>query len=340
MIKVPDKIKPALIYILLIIQLISFCVIKYINQGLALSEFSFFKTGNLFNLLIYFMLIAGIFISNKKQPAVYSSKYLLLITLASWVILIGAFVSTKVKIIPDSFFILSLPGDKIFTGLLFISYLFLLVYFILKIWIEVLFKKRTTVVRNIFNTVLLFILIFLIILIYVDNAGYSSGRWILNKNKNNIAVVLGAAVWSDNLPSPTLSSRVDKAIELLNEGFAGKIILTGGSAPGEMSESEVAFEYAKVKGVDTNKIVTESLTASTAEQIRWVKNNLSVKSKSDSDIILISDSYHLPRVIEISKFFNLDIKVAESSHKLSYKDKILTKVRECAALFNFWCFAL
>src|SRR3989304_2362266 len=118
------------------------------------------------------------------------------------------------------------------------------------------------------------IFVLALILIYIDNAGYASGRWVLNKSNENIAMVLGAAVWSGNIPSPTLSSRVDKAIELLDKGFAGKIILTGGSAPGEMTESEVAFEYAKLKGVDTSRIVTESLSSSTAEQINWIKENL------------------------------------------------------------------
>jgi len=340
MIKGSEKINFKLIYVLLITQLICLYVIKYINQNLSLSEFSLFNIGNLFNLLIYTGLVIGIFISTKKQSISFSQKWLIIYIIISWIILITAFISTKVKIISSSMYILNLPVDKIFAGLLFICYLFFVLHLLLFLWIGIIFKQKTTLVRNIINTILSLIVLLLIILVYEDNAVYSSGRWSISKSKNNIAVVLGAAVWSDNLPSPTLSSRVDKAIELLNEGFAGKIVLTGGSAPGEMSESEVALEYAKVKGVDTNKIITESSTASTAEQIEWIKINLSQNKNSVDDIILISDSYHLPRVIEISKFFNLDIKVAESSHKLNFKDKLINKIRECVALFNFWCFAL
>ena len=80
------------------------------------------------------------------------------------------------------------------------------------------------------------VLLLIITLVYIDNVGYTSGRWILNKSKKNIAVVLGAAVWSGNIPSPTLSSRVDKALELLEQGFVGKIVFTGGKAPGELPE--------------------------------------------------------------------------------------------------------
>lgn len=178
------------------------------------------------------------------------------------------------------------------------------------------------------------------IFICIDNSSYSSGEWVLRKNKENIAVVLGAAVWTGNIPSPTLSSRVDKALDLLNKGFAGKIVLTGGKAPGEMSESEVAYEYAKIKGVDTSRITIEKQTSSTTDQIEWIKRNLLANKKSVGDIILVSDGYHLLRAIEISKFFNIDIKVAESDHKLNFKDKLYNKVRESIALFTFWNFAL
>jgi vancomycin permeability regulator SanA len=184
------------------------------------------------------------------------------------------------------------------------------------------------------------VLFLILILIYIDNVSYASGRWILNKSHKNIAVVLGAAVWSGNIPSPTLSARVDKALELLEQGFVGKIVLTGGKAPGELPESEVAYEYSRVKGVDTSKVIKENLTSSTADQVKWIKNNLLTDIDSAGEIILISDAYHLPRAIEISKFYKLDIKVAESVHKQDFKDKIITKIRESIALFNFWNFAL
>jgi len=151
---------------------------------------------------------------------------------------------------------------------------------------------------------------------------------------------LGAAVWSGNIPSPTLSSRVDKALELLDNLFVGKIVFTGGKAPGELPESEVAYEYARAKGVDASILIIEDSTSSTADQMRWIKNNLMTGGISSGDIIIISDAYHLPRAIEISKFFNLDIKVAESIHKQDFRDKIANKIRESIALFNFWNFAL
>jgi vancomycin permeability regulator SanA len=84
----------------------------------------------------------------------------------------------------------------------------------------------------------------------------------------------------------------------------------------------------------------ENVTSSTSDQISWISKELITNQKDNEDIIIVSDAYHLPRAIEISKFYNLDIKVAESAHKQEIKDKIFTKIRESIAIFNFWNFAL
>jgi vancomycin permeability regulator SanA len=328
------------IIILVLAQLIFLFVVKYLNQDLSLKYFSIAKTGNIFNILIYAGIIGGIIVGTRKSKSGITNKSITIFLLISWFLLLIAFITTKVKIVSAGVYIYDQPGDKVLIGLLFLFFLLTLFYFLIFLWSRILSKTKSGIIRSIFSTMLMLVLLLIITLVYIDNVGYASGRWILNKSKKNIAVVLGAAVWSGNIPSPTLSSRVDKALELLEQGFVGKIVFTGGKAPGELPESEVAYEYARVKGVDTSKVVIESMTSSTADQIRWIQNNLLTDDNSFGDIILISDAYHLPRAIEISKFYNLDIKVAESVHKQDFKDKIVTKIRESIALFNFWNFAL
>ncbi|MBE0571807.1 MAG: YdcF family protein [Ignavibacteriaceae bacterium] len=325
---------------LLLAQLIFLLVVKYANQDIPLNYFSFAKAGNIFNLLIYAGIIFGILIGIRNINPGISNKAIATFLVISWLLLIISFITTKVKIVSAGIYIFEQPGDKVLTGLLFLFFLLTLFYFLIFLWSRIISKRRSSIVRNIFSTMLMLILFLILTLIYIDNVGYASGRWILNKNKKNIAVVLGAAVWSGNIPSPTLSSRVDKALELLEKGFVGKILLTGGKAPGELPESEVGYEYARVKGVDTSKVIIENSTSSTTGQIRWIENNLLADDNSFEDIILISDAYHLPRAIEISKFYNIDIKVAESVHKQDFKDRIANKIRESIALFNFWNFAL
>jgi vancomycin permeability regulator SanA len=328
------------IFLLLLAQFAALLIIKYLNQNLPLSYFSVLKTGNLFNMVVYAGMITGIFLTTKKYKTLVSRRSVIIFIIVSWVLLLISFVSTRIRIISANAYIFNQPGDKVLTGLLFLIYLLSLFYFLIYLWSRIIKGSKSKVISYIFSTVVLLIISLVLTAIYIDNIGYASGRWKLSRGNENIAIVLGAAVWKGNIPSPTLSSRVEKALELLEEGFAGKIILTGGSAPGELPEAEVAYEYARVKGVDTSKVIIEILTSSTADQIRWINNYLMDNKISAADIILISDAYHVPRAIEISKFFNLNVKVAESVHKQDFKDQVYTKIRESIALFNFWNFAL
>jgi vancomycin permeability regulator SanA len=328
------------ITLLLLLQLAFLYYIKYANQELLIIDFSLSNIGNIFNLLIYLGLIMGVYISLRIKKSVVSVRTVFAFLSISSLLLIVAFISTKTKIFSDQVYLFALPANRVLTGLLFFLFLFAITYFLLLIWTSIMTRGKESSVRILYSTVLTFILFYIFIIIYIDNVSYTSGKWVLNKSKNNVAIVLGAAVWSGNIPSPTLSSRVDKALDLLDEGFVGKIVFTGGKAPGELSEAEVAYEYAKINGVDTSKVVKETFTSSTTDQIKWIKTNLSDDRGYGGDKIIISDSYHLARVIEISKFFNLDIKVAESMHKLDFKNALYNKIREGIALFNFWNFAL
>ena len=325
---------------LLLAQLIFLFAVKYMNQDLSLNYFSIAKTGNIFNLLIYTGIIIGIWTGLRKTKSGISNKSITIFLIVIWFLLIVSFITTKLKIVSEGFYIYDQPGDKVLTGFMFLLYLLTLFYFLIFLWNRIFSRQRFSIVKNIFSVFLMLLLLLILTMIYIDNVSYTSGRWTLQKSKKNIAVVLGAAVWSGNIPSPTLSSRIDKALELLDNGFVGEIVFTGGKAPGELPESEVAYEYARAKGIDASILIIEDSTSSTADQMRWIKNNLLTDGISSGDIIIISDAYHLPRAIEISKFYKLDIKVAESVHKQDFKDKISNKIRESIALFNFWNFAL
>ena len=323
----------------LLLQLVAIFYIKYSNQNLPISEFKVGFIGNLFLIIVYVCLIFTLLISSIKVHRSISNKSIITFLILSWLLLFISFLSIKIEIGLYKIYLFGQPGNKLFTGLLFISFLIGLFSFLLYTFSILLAKSKPNIIKSIYGSILMLLIFLLSTFIYNNTLSYTSEKWQLNRSSRNIAVVMGAAVWSGNLPSPTLAGRVDKAVELLKNGFSGKILVTGSSAPGEMTEAEVAYNYLVAKGIDTVSVAVETSTTSTAEQIQFIKNELS-GLKSIKDIIVISDSYHLPRVIEISRFFNLDIKVAESRHIVDFKDKLYNKVRESIALFIFWCFAL
>jgi vancomycin permeability regulator SanA len=328
-----------LFVLFLLLQLAAIFYIKYSNQSLPFSEFNIGYIGNLFLLIIYLCLALAIIINSLKEQKKILDKTIILFLVLSWLLLIISFFSIKIDLGLNSIYLFGQPGNRLFTGLLFTSFLTGLFSFLLYSFSILLTKSKPSFFQTVYGSILMLLIFLLMTFIYNNTLSYTSGKWQLNRNGKNVSVVLGAAVWSDNLPSPTLAGRVDKAFELLKNGFSSRILVTGSSAPGEMTEAEVAYNYLVAKGVDSTLVLIETSTTSTTEQIQFIKNELA-DSELIEDIIVISDSYHLPRVIEISRFFNLNIKVAESRHVVDFQDKLYIKVRESMAMFIFWCFAL
>ena len=246
MIKNKKHFHAILLISIIVIQLVFLIFIKYSNQSLSLKEISFANLGNLFNVIASIILITGIVVYSKKPDSKLKTIYLF--AYVTFIALCIAYFSTKINFPGKGIYIGGQPGDKVFDALLFTFYEFLLFAFISYIWLKVFGANRMAFARSLANSAFLLLIFLIFTFLFIQTKGFNSDCWNIEKNKNNTIVVLGAAVWSGNKPSPSLSGRVDEAIKLYNNGYGGKIIFTGSNAPGEMSESEVAYEYAKSRG--------------------------------------------------------------------------------------------
>ena len=155
----------------------------------------------------------------------------------------------------------------------------------------------------------------------------------------DVAVVFGSAVWSDNKPSPSLSKRVEKAVDLYKAGIVGKIQLTGGNAPGELSEAEVGYNLVKKSHIDMKNVLIEKKTSSSIEQVQFIKKEL-VEKENMQSIIVVSDKFHLNRINEICNFHNIKPQLVSSDLSLSWEKNIYYKFRESVGLIFFWLFAI
>jgi len=107
-------------------------------------------------------------------------------------------------------------------------------------------------------------------------------------------VVLGAAHYNGK-PSPVLRGRLDHALSLYRHGLAPRLVVTGGTHPGD-TESEAAAQrsYLLAHGVPDSIVVPLDQGSSTEESIvalgHWMH---------DSDlhsVLLVSDGFHLGRL--------------------------------------------
>ena len=323
---------------LLVLDLLFLFFIKYKNQDLSLTQFRFTNTGNFLNLLFFIVSVITIIIYSFSRRIRYNGKLLLYFALIITAILIVASVSSVINYSMSGIYIFNHPLHRILTGALFFIFQFAQIFFIIYLLLKILGTENiilTTAVDSVLVIIGLLIFTYLFSsLQQKDLNTYNSGI-----KGNNVAVVLGAAVWSHNQPSPSLKARLDKAIELYKDSVVSYIQLTGSNAPGELSEARVAYNYLLKRGINSDRIWIEEKTTSTSEQIHFIKKEL-IKKKKIKTIVLISAPYHLMRAEEICKFYNIKVYTASSDITMSANSKIYNNVRESVALLAFWLFAL
>ncbi len=330
----------ALIAILILLfDLLLLYYIKYQNQGLPISSLKIFYTGNFLNAAFSFIAILGVIIYTIKMKSNSKLLMIILFPVLLTAFLLIAYASTKVPLpLPDVYFI-DHPLSLVAVGILFSFYQFLQFMFIALLWFNILGGKELIFIRSVFDSAALVMLFLILTFVYINIKKNFRKDFTPAKNSVNVAVVLGAAVWSHNSPSPSLAARADKAVALYKKGIVNIIQLTGSNAPGEMTEAEVADNYIKLSGIKSKDIWIENNTVSTAEQIRFIKDSVLTK-KNIGKVIIVSDSYHLTRVHEICGFFGVKAELAASALKLNFEHNLYYKFKESIALMVFWLFAL
>lgn len=327
-----------LIILSLILDLFFLYFIKYHNQKLSISDFNLKSFGNIINLFFTFILILGLLIDHFTFRAIPKTKTFLTFFWLTQFLLIASYLSTIITLPFKGMYLLGQNGNKLFIGTLFTLYNFSNFVLIFIVWLTIIKTKNLILLRSLFDSALLMLMILILVFFFILGKEAIIRDKSVNKNENNIGVVLGAAVWSNNKPSPSLSARVDKAVDLYEQKKISKIYLTGSNAPGELAESEVALNYIKSSGKNISDVFIEKETTSTVEQIEFIKEKL--LSNKRNKVIVISDGYHLVRVLEISKFHNINLKVIASDLSQSFDKSIYNKVREALALTVFWFFAI
>lgn len=327
-----------IISLVAILNLLLLYYLKYSNHNLSISNFDLLTLGNFINLMFVLLIILGAAITYLQKIKISMTATWLLLALMN-LFLLCAMIINLINIPSREYYLLSLSLTQVLLITAFVLFQFFQLFLMLIFWLNILKIEKVVYLRSAVNSIFAGTALLIVTFIFINTRPLSKSDFIRTKNDSDIAIVLGAAVWSDNKPSPTLASRVDKAIELYRQGIVNKIQLTGGNAPGELSEAEVSLKYILGKGIDRNDVWIEKSTTSTIEQVRFIKNNLT-KEKQVNSVIVISDIYHLQRVREICRFYDVKADVAASDLKLKTDKIIFYQLRECIALLLFWLFAL
>jgi uncharacterized SAM-binding protein YcdF (DUF218 family) len=127
-----------------------------------------------------------------------------------------------------------------------------------------------------------------------------------NAQPADAIAVFGAAEYAGR-PSPVLHARLDKAVSLYDEGMAPVVVTLGGGSDKDSGKTEagVGRDYLLANGVPYDKIIAETKSLDTEEQVNSLANI--AKRENFQHIIVVSDGTHLFRIALLCKRAGLDV---------------------------------
>lgn len=138
-------------------------------------------------------------------------------------------------------------------------------------------------------------------------------------------LILGAGVWSDK-PSPMLSDRLMKGIDLYKSNVSDKIIVTGDHGKKEYDEVSVMKKFLVNRGIPSENIFMDHAGFSTYESIYRAKKIFKVNK-----IVIVTQKYHLYRSLYIAKKLGLDAYGVSSDIPREYAGQSYREFREILA---------
>ena len=146
-------------------------------------------------------------------------------------------------------------------------------------------------------------------------------------------VVLGARVLPGGVPSGALQARVEKAVELYQQGIAPRLVFSGGVGDHPPSEAQVMRALAVRLGVPAEACILEEESHSTEQNARYSAGLL--RSMGARRVVVVSDPYHLLRARQYFRIQGFEVATSPAlltERNLHAVDRFYWTVREAFAL--------
>lgn len=145
-------------------------------------------------------------------------------------------------------------------------------------------------------------------------------------------VVLGAQIEKDGTPKLQLQWRLDKAIEMY-EPVQCPIVVCGGQGADEpRPEGEAMAEYLQQHGIPEEKILVDSASSNTRQNIRNAVKLL--QTSGAKKVLVVTSAYHLTRALAIAEDEGMEACGVGSPIKNRYWLK--NHAREALAMVKYW----
>ena len=155
-------------------------------------------------------------------------------------------------------------------------------------------SKMGWLCRCVFQTALNLVLVpLLIIEMYVINVGHSD----LSALPADAVVVLGAGV-NGTQPSLSLYTRLNAALDYLEENPDIPAVLTGGKGYGEeVTEAQCMYDWLTARGVDPARLILEERAGNTAENFAFSRELLTEQGidPAEDNVAVVTNDFHIAR---------------------------------------------
>ncbi len=193
-------------------------------------------------------------------------------------------------------------------------------------------QKRTTLKRLILLMASAALLVPIISAIFI----YSYGQ-VDRAMPADAIVILGAGTRRDGTPSYSYARRIRHALALYAQGYAPRLICTGGYTQRHpKSEGAACAEMLRAYGVPEGAIFYEEHSRSTEENALYTYQIMA--ENGWQSVLLVSDSYHLFRAEAMFRAHGLTVSSSPaqlSGGALPWQSVIRNMIRETAA-FAWW----
>ena len=151
----------------------------------------------------------------------------------------------------------------------------------------------------------------------------------------DVAIVLGAAA-SDYGVSPVFAERINHAIDLYNNGYVQRIIITGGIGEGNVySDSFIGKKYTVSKGIPEDAIYIEETSTITEENLK--NSKVIMDEHNYKTALIVSDPLHMKRAMLQAKDYGIDAYSSPTNTSMykSIKEKTKFLFRELFFLIGY-----
>jgi uncharacterized SAM-binding protein YcdF (DUF218 family) len=114
------------------------------------------------------------------------------------------------------------------------------------------------------------------------------------KADSPLIVIFGAAIQPDGDPSPAFLRRIAFGLAAAGQHPDAPILCSGGARRPGPTEASVMFDHLFTAGVARDRLLRDDASLTTLENITAATQQ--VRRDGHSEVVICSDSYHLPRI--------------------------------------------